>query len=656
MARKTQKAHENFIESQGIPIADPDEEQDIFAPIADILRGRPKPRPMSRGRVQLEKAPNAAVFIESDQYLAGPALHYPQFEIVRDFFELLCPICNDIERVRVRNDVPREEQILFEYDVCPQCNINKNAIRDEFNYYNEMIGVVGMRGGKSVLVACMAAYILHEILCIDDLQEKLGLVRSQEIDGAFVAVSMEQAAETIYGHFRGFYDEAPWFQHYRKALEGIEIADPSLHRGDLYWETDRYIHFKEKRIRIKSLTSNSGSIAGKTRIFAVIDELSRMDLGESKRSANEVYRVLKRSLLTIKASVDTMRQGGDYSLPDARMFCISSPMFEDDKSMQLLKQASASKKMFAFHRATWEFNPDISKELLAEEFAHDPVGAERDYGANPPGAINPFIKNPDIVEVCVDDKRSSSLSFREENLDENVKGICFHYVKMVLLDVRYRNLNEYAIHADPGHAADSFSFAIGHLENGVTVIDAAVEARPIPKNNKQGLTPREVHFPSMTKMMTELASKLSIRMMSYDRWNSAEQIHLLRQAGVLSFQRDINRDDYLNFLNAMISNKIKLPKRENEYADPLVYRMMPCAKALLELKRLNDDGVRVDHPKGGSSDVIQCYVGVHRILAHPERVISSQELNKVNKAQGLKHSLNRNIGKVIRLPPRGTRR
>jgi hypothetical protein len=106
----------------------------------------------------------------------------------------------------------------------------------------------------------------------------------------------------------------------------------------------------------------------------------------------------------------------------------------------------------------------------------------------------------------------------------------------------------------------------------------------------------------------------------------------------------------------MMSGKVKFPKRENEFADPTTYRNMPCSKALYELKRLNDDGVVVDHPEGGSSDMIQCYVGVHRLLAHPENVISPQELNKRNKAQGLKNYLGRNVSRVIRLPPKGYRR
>jgi hypothetical protein len=649
---KVKKKHKE----EALLVHDPKMEEDLFASIADLLRGTPKLRPMSRGRIQLEKAPNAVTFIEHPQYLAGPALHYPQFEVVRDFFELLCPVCNDIQRIRTKNDIPREQQVLFEYDTCPQCNLNRNSIRDEFNNYNEMIGVVGMRGGKSVLVACMCTYVLHELLCIDDLQERLGLVRSQEVDGAFVAVSAEQATETIYGHFRGFYDQSPWFQNYKKALRELEISDPSFRRGDLYWETDRYILFAEKRIRIKSLTSNSGSIAGKTRIFAVIDELSRMDSGESKRSANEVYRVLKRSLLTIKAAADTLRKQGVYDVPDARMFCISSPMFDDDKSMQLLKQAQATKSMFAFHRTTWEFNPEISRELLADEFATDPIGAERDYAANPPGAINPFIKNPNLIEICIDDKLVNILTYKEINFDEEVKGIVFNYIKIELEKVAYRNLFDYVIHCDPGQKSDSFCLAIGHMTSGVVYIDGAIEARPIPKNQRGGAIAREVYFPAMTKVITKLNGILSLRMMSYDRWNSTEQIHTLRSNKILAWQKNIDREDYNNFMNAMISGKIKFPKKENEFVDPKTQRLVPCAKALWELRHLNDDGVRVDHLENTSSDMIQCYVGVQRLLMHPERIVSPQELNKRNRAQGMKNAYGRKLGNVVRLPPKGRQR
>jgi hypothetical protein len=381
-----------------------------------------------------------------------------------------------------------------------------------------------------------------------------------------------------------------------------------------------------------------------------------MDAGDSKRSATEVYRVLKRSLITIKASVERLRKQGIYNVPDARMFCISSPMFEDDKSMLLLKQAKKTDKMFAFHRTTWEFNPDISKEDLADEYSTDPLGAERDYGANPPGAENPLITNTAIIEMCVDKYRSSNFLVREVFFDELIGSFKFSYVKPELADVKYKNLAEYVIHCDPGQKQDSFCLAIGHLEDDVVVIDGAIECRPIYKNNRQGMPPREVYFPAMTDIILNLREKLSIRYISYDRWNSTEQIHRLRTGRIVSFQKNLTRDDHVRFVNSLTENKVSFPARENEFIDPSIARNMPCAKALWELKRLNDDGVKVDHPPGGSNDMIQCYIGVHRLLLHPEEVISIPELKKEQRKQRVRGGRNRQIGRVIKLPPKGSRR
>ena len=628
-----------------------DKDNSVFAGISDLLDGKAKIKPRSKGRVQLDLAPNPVIFIESPDFLDGPELHYPQYAVVRDFFELLCPYCNDVEEVRVKDD-DRSGEILLEYGTCPRCGFSKFTQMSDFNNYNELIGVVGMRAGKSVLVACMAAAILHELICVENLQEKLGLVKNQVVDGAFVAASGEQASETIYGHFRGFYDDSPWFQNYRKRLMDLELSDPDLRRGQLYWETEKSIFFKDKHILIKALNSNSGSIAGKTRIFAVIDELSRMDAGESKRSATEVYRVLKRSLVTVKSAVERLRNNGVYTVPDARMFCISSPMFEDDKSMQLLKTAEKNNKMFSFKRTTWEFNPDITKEDLAEEFAADPIGAERDYAANPPGGENPFVQNPNIIEICIDTSRGNMFTVKEDFFEETIKGVTFKYVKPILLDFSWKNLSDYVIHCDPGHKDDSFCIAIGHLDAGLVVMDGAIECRPIPKNNRQQLEPREVYFPAMTDIITKLARKLTLKYISYDRWNSTEQIQQLRQSGILAFQKNINREDHVKFLNSMMNRSISFPRRENEIIDPSAIRNLPCSLALQELRRLEDNGVVVDHPPGGSNDMVQCYVGVHRLLTHPDDVINMREVAKDAQNSHNRYKI-KSIGQVVRLPVKG---
>ena len=156
----------NKVSSQIGPQSE-DKNSDIFDGISGLLDGQVQLKPRSKGRVQLELAPNQLEFIESPRFLDGPVLHYPQFVVVRDFFELLCPECNDLDDIYSNIDpkmieasdeetlVQRNKQVLFRHNVCPKCGFNKMQNPRRFNNYNELVGVVGMRGGKSVLVACM---------------------------------------------------------------------------------------------------------------------------------------------------------------------------------------------------------------------------------------------------------------------------------------------------------------------------------------------------------------------------------------------------------------------------------------------------------------------------------------------------------------------
>ena len=71
-----------------------------------------------------------------------------------------------------------------------------------------------------------------------------------------------------------------------------------------------------------------------------------------------------------------------------------------DKIVELVSQSKTSKKIFGFKRATWEMNPNITKDLLSEEYAKNPVDAERDYACNPPLSDNAFIPSFASIETC----------------------------------------------------------------------------------------------------------------------------------------------------------------------------------------------------------------------------------------------------------------
>jgi len=612
--------------------------ENIFEDIDRFVDGDTDILKVGVKRIGLERAPNPIIFITSERFLGQPKELFPsQFKVIRDFFELLCPNCNDLDAI-TRGEVPLEDQVLFEYDKCPRCGCYKYENPSRLVFYDELVGCAGMRSSKSTLAALIAHWILHEILCTDHLQERLGLIASQKLEGAFVAVSGVQAEETVWDHFIGMYQNSRWYQNYVLQLKEAE-KKRGLPPGKLIRDKSTTgLLFGDRNIRIKSLHSNSSSLAGRTRIFAVIDELSRFDSGESKRGAMEVYRVMKRSLATVAAASNKLRSDGVY-LPHARMISISAPIHKDDLIMRFLKQADKYPRMYTFREWTENMNPNITWEDLAPEFERDPIGAERDYHANPPGAENIFIE-PDAVDLCIDDNRKNMFDLRERFFEVKTARGLVHYVTVDILDIRYTNLINYFIHCDPGEASDSFCIAVGHRENNKKIIDGAIEIRPVRKN-KNNPFPRKVHFPSVLNILLYLNEKLSIAAISYDRWNSTDQTQRLIDAGVTTLQKNLSRTDHIDFRESIMSQTLSFPRPEQDGIDPTAVRNVPCAKAIHELKRLDDSGTKVDHPPGGSNDMIQCYIGVHRLIVQTGNLIKDQYTGP--------RGPRRSIGRIIRL-------
>lgn len=609
------------------------EPSDIFSSLDTFIEGtKGENKHVTQGRVRLPVAPNPIVFIESPDFLSGPNPLFPeQYKMTRDVFELLCPKCNDLVRIHTQDDIPRDEQILFEWGRCPVCKQTKADFEEgTFRFFDTVNGVVGMRAGKSAWAASVAAALLHYALTYERMSQELGIFRAQRLDASFAAAAGEQAQETVYGQFRSMYSESPWFQQYKQELMRVELAEPNLRRGDLYQESTRVVYWKDAQIKAESIPANSATQAGRTRLFAIVDELSRMDAGNAKQSATEVYRVMERSLRTVRSAIDKIRKNENrHDLLAGFMVSISSPLFSTDKSMNLLKQAKVVKRMFTFHKATWEFNPTITREELNEEYAKDPLGAERDYGANPPGAENPFVEDPDIIEAAIDPTKQNMFTYREKFFKKHISTKLiektYYYVRLLVSRIDFNHLYTYYVHCDPGEAGDSFCLAIGHNEESIKRIDGALEIRPIRADNKMGLPPHTVYFPAVTEIILMLNDTLSLGAVGYDRWNSTEQIQRLLDSNVHAFKANLTRDEHVDFLADVRNRSCLLPTREHATADPAESRCMPCAKALWELATLEDTGTKVDHPKNGSNDMIQCYVGVHRMLTKNLGTLSNRK-------------------------------
>ena len=94
---------------------------------------------------------------------------------------------------------------------------------------------------------------------------------------------------------------------------------------------------------IGTYNSNSGGLAGRTRVWAVVDELSRFEtsVGESRRGAKEVYNVIDNGLATVRGETDRRQLPYIFGMMNA----VSSPIHNNDMTMKLLKTAKKDKNV-----------------------------------------------------------------------------------------------------------------------------------------------------------------------------------------------------------------------------------------------------------------------------------------------------------------------
>lgn len=584
----------------------------------------------------LPQAKNIIEWIETPGFLHSqedlnpnkPFLYPKSHGILRDYFELLCPYCNDLQAVR-SGLVHRDDEIRFEYArdpesglptvACALCGVSYlEALRaNRLVNYIEMALCVGMRAGKTYLAAEIATYVLHRLLGCSSARRTFGVAEGAALEIAFVASTALQAKDTIWATFKVLLSNSPWFKAYLADAEQREEmlpqdADPIVRVMDTRME------FNEAGIVCVSLNSNSGGLAGRTRIYVFLDELARFDAGDSKLGAGEVYRVLSNSLKTLRVASKRLKSAGVLPPIEPAIVSISSPIHEEDMIMRLIKEAKQipEKRIYSEHLRTTEMNPEFTEEDFEAEKAADPIGAERDFGARPMGSgVRLFPQSEPIYAACRTRKGPKLLDWDEEFFDEGGTS----YVRLVLKRCIRDLVTPRFIHCDPGQTGDSFGLVIGHMEGYMpqytVVIDAMIEIRPLqpPKGSK--MKPREVYFESVLKFILDLRKFINIAKVQFDQWESVQYIQRLRGYGVPVAKHTIEAVDYKNFRIDVIGGRVEFPPPEIPDYDRRL-RKVPIAKALHELKMLEwvTPDKKVDHPKGGSKDIADCVCGVHRLL------------------------------------------
>lgn len=456
-----------------------------------------------------QPAPNIIEWVTGLNYWNVPSTfeHVRQYQILRDVFMLRCPICNstrlsDIDcwgksRMQLESEVLLTWKAEYGEFVCPKCGTTQYELINDgfFPKYNEMIVLAGMRSGKSFLGAHVGGYFEHMLITWGmqgkgSIQRFLRQEKSEWFEVTFAASTATQAQQTIYAKYREMRGNSPWLNKYVQWVTEAEKHQSSVGKDKWkYKSNDDAILDGWLQVRFNRIASDSAGVAGKTRIMASIDEWARLINSDSTRSALELYRVMNQSLKTVRASVSLNHLPPFLGL----MINVTSPVAQDDPAMVTYNAArdGVLKQCYGWKGATWEFNPFMPRSEFDEEYRKDPVGAERDFGSNPPLAATPYIDDPQRLWNCIDwDQRPLVQYAYEQRTDPT--GM--KYVSAMVEDCRVDPIHNYYVFADAGVRWDAFSLVIARPEyvastvlgdeafSGGTVRSAILEAhdRDIP--------------------------------------------------------------------------------------------------------------------------------------------------------------------------------
>jgi hypothetical protein len=546
---------------------------------------------------------NAVDFVVHPEGLAMPSLYeFPrQFQYLRDFYALICPNCNTPGR---NPEMPydcwglspaqMQDQILFEREEdgtyrCPKCKHTQGQCGVILP--QTMIGMAGMRSGKSILAALITLNELHNDLMIPNPQKVWGLAPRQRIDYTCIATKVEQAEGTIFSAISNIHENSPWFLRYNRAL--IDTARAKGISADrVYTKNLTDLRYYHKNFFVENSGTNSAGLAGKTRKVVVIDEIGRMVDTESRMGVDAVYTTMDRSLLTL----------AEFG---SKMICISSPWLKDDKIMELYASSVEAKnpRIVYFRHPTWDFNPKLPRDTpkIMEAFQNNPTDAMRDYGCDPPGINDPWIP-AERVDDCIDPNVPALLTVQDYTTSIIMDNVRTDMVCKRIIWKDVMTTKHLVVSCDPGHRRDSFGMILAYLKLVRTplagkephmFVGYSMAWEPTQKPR------REVNFRNVIDLIKEFDKHWILDNVIYDQWQSVPLIQDLQANNIRAMRTDLKQDDWDLLASLFFNKQIHLlhPKVGGKGSERLIW----------ELKNLQiKSNYRVDHSPATSSDIAVC--------------------------------------------------
>ena len=364
--------------------------------------------------------------------------------------------------------------------------------------YKRLIWVSGMRSGKSTLAGLIAVYEFFRLITLRDPAEHYGLVSKDPIFISIVAVSEEQAMDTVFAKAKSLVENSEFLQQYfdLKVRES-KIMCPS------------------KNVTIRTISSWSTTAVGRTNKAVIFDELANFEETVSKRGAWEIWSRLTKS-------TDTFGR-------DGKVIAISSPRHPNDIIMTLYRRAmndpEERSQTLAILTPTWEVNPNVSREELLKAHKHDLATFLRDFACQP--------------------QATSALQFPE--------GVELTIPFNVLADDSMIDRDHIRVMAiDPAVRQDAFGVAVGYRDiDDSIIIDGAWRFQ---RTDRAYISPKEIR-----QWMEKVIDRLNVAVLIFDTWMFPELIEWAEQdLGLIVVKHIVTKQDYDRWRELQQAGRLKL--------------------------------------------------------------------------------------------------
>ena len=490
------------------------------------------------------------------------------------------------------------------------------------NIYAETVLTGGIGTGKTHIALLSIAYSVYVLSCLSNPQSLFDLDKSSEILFIFQSLNATLSKQLDYARFKHMIETSPYFKNHF-------LFDKNI---------DSELRFPN-RIIVRSVNGQETATIGQNVFGGMLDEVNFMEVTENSKKATDGGEydqaiALYHSILSRRKS-RFMKMGRLFG-----MFClVSSKRYPNQFTDRKVKEAKAELQktgktsIYVYDKRKWEIKPDdfcgktfrvfigdISRKprLLGtqenismqdqalvdnvpveyrKDFEIDIMRALREIAGHSTLALHPFIMNVEAMSACFG-KRKSILTSTVTD---------FEYPKLKFISSRFTN-PEYPrwAHVDLSLTGDSTGIAIGHvprftkIKRGgdivetlpVIAIDCTLEVRP-PKGG-------EILFEKIRKLLYLLRdSGLNIKWVTFDQYQSADSIQILRQKGFVTGKQSMDKTSipYEFTKMALYDGRIEAPSHD---------------KLIEELQALELDAKKgkIDHPPQGSKDIADALAGV----------------------------------------------